>query len=210
MARNANACKHSPGPAYVYEETIKYQKPPKFGFGTSAKILPVKPKYDFYENNRFIDDPIEADHARKKRWLAPKIGTEPRMPTNTFEKTPGPQYFPQGKPNQKSTEKFTFGFRRSGGGQDSLINKVSTTKSVGPGRYVPEASRNPSTKKDYPKWTLPKAGRASTAYKKLDKNQTYDTRSSVGRQYLSKNKSGPSTHFGTSNRAIGSSHAGMG
>lgn len=123
------------------------------------------------------------------------------MPTNTFEKTPGPQYMPGDKPNRKVAEKFTFGYRRSKGDQDSLVNKVSTTKSVGPGRYVPESCVNPSTRKDYPKWTLPKAGRNGNMYKKLDKNQTYDTRSSVGKQYVSKNKSGPSAHFGTSNRA---------
>lgn len=132
--------------------------------------------------------------------MAPKIGTEPRMPSNTFEKTPGPQYFPQEKPSSRQSEKYTFGYRRSNGTQDSLINKVSTTKAVGPGRYVPESCINPSTKKDYPKWTLPKAGRGGNYYKKLDKNQTYDTRSSVGTQHLSKNKSGPSAHFGTSNR----------
>ena len=67
MARNANACKHSPGPAYFYDDPTKYAKQPNFGFGTSDKIAQVKPKYDFYENDRFIDDPIEADHARKPR-----------------------------------------------------------------------------------------------------------------------------------------------
>lgn len=91
--------------------------------------------------------------------------------------------------------------RRTGGGQDPLINKTSTTKTVGPGRYGPEFCSSTSNKKDYPKWTLPKAGRGANSYKRLDKNQTYDTRSSVGKQYVSKNKSGPSAHFGTSNRS---------
>ena len=200
MARTTGS-KHAPGPAYMYDDNTKYSDPPKFGFGTSSKLGEIKPKYDFYENDRFFDDPIEADHARKKKCCAPKIGTEPRMPANTFEKTPGPQYMPGDKPNKKQSQKFTFGFRRSKGDQDSLVNKVSTTKAVGPGRYVPEASINPSTKKDFPKWTLPKAGRGGNQYRKVDKNQTYDTRSSVGNQYLSKNKSGPSAHFGTSNRA---------
>jgi len=67
MAKNANAAKHSPGPAYMYEDQTKYQQAPNFGFGTSDKMAAIKPKYDFYENDRFIDDPIEADHARKKR-----------------------------------------------------------------------------------------------------------------------------------------------
>lgn len=38
-----------------------------------------KPKYDFYENALFLDDPITADLNRKKKTCAPKIGTEPRV-----------------------------------------------------------------------------------------------------------------------------------
>ena len=38
-----------------------------------------KPKYDFYENALFLDDPIQADLNRKPRQCAPKIGTEPRV-----------------------------------------------------------------------------------------------------------------------------------
>ena len=40
---------------------------------------PIKPKYDFYENALFLDDPIQADLNRKGRTCAPKIGTEPRV-----------------------------------------------------------------------------------------------------------------------------------
>ena len=39
----------------------------------------IKPKYDFYENALFLDDPIQADLNRKGRTCAPKIGTEPRV-----------------------------------------------------------------------------------------------------------------------------------
>ena len=42
-------------------------------------MQPEKPKYDFYENALFLDDPIQADHNRKARTCAPKIGTEPRV-----------------------------------------------------------------------------------------------------------------------------------
>ncbi len=60
------ASKHSPGPIYdVRDDKLKYQKPPQWGFGTSTKLGAIKPKYDFYENERFLDDPIEADHARQ-------------------------------------------------------------------------------------------------------------------------------------------------
>ena len=38
-----------------------------------------KPKYDFYENNMFLDDPMAADLSRKDKCKAPKIGTEPRV-----------------------------------------------------------------------------------------------------------------------------------
>ena len=46
----------------------------------------------------------------------------------------------------------------------------ATPGSVGPGRYVPEASANPSNKTNMPRWTLPKAGRPDAAPKKYDKN----------------------------------------
>ena len=38
-----------------------------------------KPRYDLYENNMFLDDPMAADLTRKGRCAAPKIGTEPRV-----------------------------------------------------------------------------------------------------------------------------------
>lgn len=69
----------------------------------------------------------------------------------------------------------TFGFRR---GAQGLKNEISTPGAVGPGRYVSEASANPTTKLNYPRWTLPKEPRPEPAFKKYDKHQTYDTRSS--------------------------------
>ena len=44
-----------------------------------------KPKYDFYENALFLDDPIQADLNRKNRTCAPKIGTEPRVSITEME-----------------------------------------------------------------------------------------------------------------------------
>lgn len=61
-----------------------------------------------------------------------------------------------------------------------LKNEVSTPGAVGPGRYVPEASVNPSTKLDFPRWTMPKNPRPEPAVKKYDKHQTYDGRSGFG------------------------------
>jgi hypothetical protein len=39
----------------------------------------IKPKYDFYENAAFLDDPLTADIVRKPKAIAHKIGTEPRV-----------------------------------------------------------------------------------------------------------------------------------
>jgi len=63
---------------------------PKFSFGLAPRVPEEKPKYDFYENALFLDDPIEADHNRKARCTAPKIGTEPRMAPSSLEQNPGP------------------------------------------------------------------------------------------------------------------------
>lgn len=120
------------------------------------------------------------------------------MQLNTLETTPGPQYMPKERPEVVKAPEFTFGFRRGGG---ALKNMTATPASVGPGRYVPEASSNPSSKQDFPRWTLPKAGRPAQENKKADRNQTYDTRSAIGKQHTSFNKSAPSAHFGTAGRA---------
>lgn len=194
-----NAGKQSPGPIYNYTDENKYKKPPGWGFGSSDRGASSKPKYDFYENNVFLDDPLSADLSRKPKALAPKIGTEPRMQLNTLEHTPGPQYFPKEKPETKKEPNYTFGFRRQGAG-NPLKNQTSTPGSVGPGRYVPEASAHGSNHADFPRWTLPKAGRTPTDRKAVDKNQTYDTRSAIGKQTHSKNVSSGVCHFGTSDR----------
>ena len=60
---------------------------------------------------------------------------------------------------------------------------------------------NPSTKNDYPRWTLPKAGRPANERRPIDKNQTYDTRSGFGKQANSKNKSSGKCHFGSGDRS---------
>jgi len=81
------------------------------------------------------------------------------------------------KPEAKKYPNYTFGYKR---GQAGLKCETSTPGAVGPGRYVPEASANPSNKQNMPKWSLPKAPRPEAATKKFDKHQTYDMRSSFG------------------------------
>jgi hypothetical protein len=156
-----------------------------------------KPKYDFYENALFLDDPIQANNNRRPRVCAPKIGTEPRMAGMHDNANPGPQYLVTDKPEFKNEPEYTFGYRR---GAQGLKNLISTPGAVGPGRYVPEAAANPSTKQNFPRWTLPKAARPEAAVKKYDKHQTYDTRGSIGVQASSKNRTATQAHFGSSNR----------
>mgnify|MGYP006907114521 CR=1 FL=1 len=51
-----------------------------------------------------------------------------------------------------------------------MKNVTSTPNSVGPGRYVPEACALESKKQNFPRWTLPKAGRVPTEKPKADRN----------------------------------------
>ncbi len=55
-----------------------------WGFGTAERMGKDKPRFDFYENNMFLDDPMNADLTRKARCAAPKIGTEPRVRETQF------------------------------------------------------------------------------------------------------------------------------
>jgi hypothetical protein len=79
LTKTDNAGKNSPGPVYQYQDLIKYDAAPGWSMGTEIRVGEDKPRYDFYENALFLDDPIEADISRKARCLAPKIGTEPRF-----------------------------------------------------------------------------------------------------------------------------------
>lgn len=144
-----------------------------------------------------MDDPIEADLARRSRCLAPKIGTEPRFNVNNLQQIPGPQYMPKEKPSFNKASEYTFGYRRG----QVLKNNSCTPGSVGPGRYVPEASALTSEKPNNPRWTLPKAGRAKNERNGPDRNQTYDMRSAFGNQQHSKKITSKRTHFGTCGRA---------
>ena len=80
---------------------------------------------------------------------------------------PGPQYLVKDKPETRHEPEYTFGHRR---GEAGLKNQTSTPGAVGPGRYVPEASANPSTKLNFPKWSLSKAPRPEAGVKKYDKH----------------------------------------
>ena len=124
--------------------------------GTEIRVGQDKPKYDFYENGLFLDDPIAANSFRKHSVCAPKIGTQPRFSGSTLETVPGPQYLPREKPVFKRADDYTFGYRRG----NVLKDIVSSPNSVGPARYVPESCAMTSDKRDFPRWTLAKAGRS--------------------------------------------------
>ena len=62
-----------------------FWQPPRQAFSLAKRMETQKPKYDFYENALFLDDPIQADNNRKPKTCAPKIGTEPRMQPNNLE-----------------------------------------------------------------------------------------------------------------------------
>ena len=199
MAKADVGGKTSPGPAYAFDDQVKYDGMPNWSFGTEVRVGEDKPKYDFYENALFLDQPTEADLSRKPRCRAPKIGTEARFAAGTSDASPGPQYLPAVNRDTlayKTSEKYSLGVKRG----TALKNDTSTPASVGPGRYSPQYSALPSNHQTFPRWTLPKAGRPADDKRRPDRNQTYDTRSAMGAQAHSKNKSGGRAHFGTSTR----------
>lgn len=104
--------KGSPGPVYKYEDQIKYKSGPATSFGLASRIPQEKPKYDFYENALFLDDPIQANNNRRPRVAAPKIGTEPRMAAAHDNANPGPQYLVTDRPEFRRNAEYSFGFRR--------------------------------------------------------------------------------------------------
>jgi hypothetical protein len=164
---------------------------------------PIKPKFDHYNVNMFLDDPDAANLKRKKRWCPPKFGTEPRIPPTALASNPGPaQYSAKDKPELVKLPQYSFGFRRYTGHTNNLIMHNGTPIAVGPGRYMPETSRNPSTKLDFPRWSLPKEGRMPPPPKKHANNESYDMRKHFGRQMSSKHRTATCTHFGTSERDL--------
>ena len=85
LTKTDNAGKNSPGPVYQFSDNIKYDNAPGWSMGTEVRVGEDQPKYDFYENALFLDDPVEADIGRKQRVKAPKVGTEPRFTGSNLE-----------------------------------------------------------------------------------------------------------------------------
>jgi hypothetical protein len=100
-------------------------------------MVRVKPRYDHYENNMFLDDPIAADNTRRPAALSPKIGCEGRMgkPVDIHEERPGPQNYSPTKLGLKNAAHYSFGYRRSGVVNDVLKLSMGTPQGIGPGKY---------------------------------------------------------------------------
>ena len=75
----------------------------------------VKPRYDYYDQHLFLDDPITSDISRRPSALSPKIGCEGRMGpvTDLHEERPGPQaYSPSKNGPLRNAAQYSFGYRR--------------------------------------------------------------------------------------------------
>ena len=137
--------------------------------------LGVKDPETGLEVPQIMDDPAAASNARKERCCATKFGTEPRIPMEFYEKTPGPQYYPQIRPEVPKAPSYTLGARREKKG-GVLSRETSAPENVGPGRYVPESSALTSVHKDFPKVSFTKNPRPDPQVKAFDKHQTYENK----------------------------------
>jgi len=104
------------------------------------------------------------------------------------------QYYPA-RPDFKSSPKYSVGIRRDNG-PGALANIASTSINVGPGSYHAQGSGM----KRYSGWSFPLSNRTDLYGKKADKYQTYDTRQSVGPQFVSSKKTLPQITFGRETR----------
>ena len=79
---------------------------------------------------------------------------------------------------------------------------TSTSNQVGPGSYVKLDQGNTSIMPDHPEFSFPKDQKLRYQLGSTQKNQTYDTRSSLGGQISSKNKTMSQISIGKSHRGI--------
>lgn len=114
--------------------------------------------------------------------------------------TPGPEYYPNHKPEVPNQPQYSLYARRAVKGVDPLIQLNSTSEIVGPGSYHPEKSSYTSINPNKPHWSMPKGPRDPTHQNRAQLNQTYDTTSSVGVQARSDKKSKPLFSIGKEQR----------
>ena len=203
--------KGSPGPIYNVPTDTKFHTNQNWVFGTDKRVtLGIKdPEGTEGAYECVFDDPLLADKKTKERILATKFGTASRMPFDKKEKTPGPQYFPGQKPEVKKPPSYSLGAKRELKGESPLVLCISTPNAIGPARYMPEHSAYTSQNKNSVKNSFTKDIRKPLFRKTFDKNQTYETRGSVGTQIDSRKKSEGKCTFGTSGRGNPKAHVGM-
>jgi len=108
------------------------------------------------------------------------------------------QYYPE-RPDFKQAPKYSLGGRRE---NDSglLSNAVSTSEAVGPATYMVENVTKLHKWKQTSKWSFPQANRQELSNKRHDRHQTYDTRSGIGAQYISRKRTASQFKIGNETR----------
>jgi len=197
----------SPGPNYEVRQTDKYyfDEDPKWSFNKQVRnTLNTGPKHAYYTRQDVDFDPIQADNSRKIRSASVKVGLESRFADGPkkYKATPGPDYDPSLRPEVPLAPKFSFGVRREIKGASPLVQLISTPNQVGPGSYIKLGQGNTSTMTDHPEFSFPKQKKLGNYNSSIQKNQTYDTRSSIGSQVASRNKTMAEISIGKSRRDV--------
>jgi len=198
--------KTSPGPNYEVRHTDKYyyKDEPKWSFAKEMRnTLNTGAKHAHYNRQDVDFDPVTADNGRRWKSANTKIGLASRFgdDTRAGKGTPGPEYDPGFKPNLPGQPKYSFGVRREVKGASPIVAMGSTPNQVGPGSYLSQQQGNTSVQGNAPKFSFPQDPKMKPTMPSVQKNMTYDTRSSIGAQVSSKKKTMASTTFGKSGRS---------
>jgi len=207
LAKTQFIGKTSPGPNYEVRHTDKYYyiDDPKWSFGKQVRnTLNTGAKHAYYTRQDVDFDPIQADNQRRAYPGNVKIGLESRFAgeAKRHKGTPGPDYDPNLKPEIPNSLKYSFGVRREIKGASPLVLLISTPNQVGPGSYIKLGQGNTSTMEDHPEFSFPKDPKLKLDGPNFQKNQTYDTRSSIGFQVASKNTTMPYISVGKAKKDL--------
>jgi len=200
--------KTSPGPNYEVRHTDKYyfSNDPTWTFGGEIRnTLNTGAKFAYYNRKDVDFDPLTSDNTRRWTTGTAKIGLENRFMESTINKkkgTPGPEYNPGDRPEIPNPPKFSFGVRRAIPGFDPLAPNGSTPNIVGPGSYKKLEEKNTSIMPDHPEYSFPREKKFRSYTNIAGKNQTYDTRSAIGPQVSSKNKTGSIVSIGKARKDV--------
>ena len=121
-------------------------------------------------------DPISAKNSVLKKSASTRVGTEKRIADRVVALSPGPQYFPPHRSDRKRSPNYTLGQRRNLHGASGLENLISTGRTVGPGKYIPENCMRTSIHKNASLHSFPKSNRMGLVFKATSDNESYDMR----------------------------------